>query len=116
MKKIRSNLSLDELEEAINDLCTANIQEIDFNDIKRICDQLGCTYYEKGKNRKSGSAESFSHSILKDYPHFNGIVSIHLKQGGGSIRKVYKRNFVNYMAPGLKIIVKQLKTEKINNK
>lgn len=112
MKRIRSNLSLNELEEAIDNLCSANIQEIDFNDIRRICEQLGCTYYDKGKDRRSGAAESFFHPILEDFTQYNGFVLIHLKHGGGSIRKVYKRNFVKYMAPGLKIIIKRLKADK----
>jgi len=38
MKKVGSNLSINELEEAIDNLCMANVQEIDFNDIKRICE------------------------------------------------------------------------------
>ena len=106
MKRIKSNLSSKELLQAINELCKANIQEIDFNDIKRICDQLGCTHYEKGKKRERGSSECFTHPLLKGFPDFNGTVSVHLKHGGGNPRKVYKKNFVNYTAPGLKIIAK----------
>ena len=112
MKKLGSNLSINELEEAIDNLCMAKVQEIDFNDIKRICEQLGCTYYDRGKDRGRGAAERFSHPVLDDFPEYNGFVAIHLKHGGGSTRKVYKRNFVKYMAPGLKIIVKRLKADK----
>ena len=108
MKKIKSNLTIEEIKEAIDDLCKANIQEIDFNDIIRICSQLGFTYYDKGKNRKSGSAESFFHSLLKGVPEYNGYVSVHLKHGGGSVRKVFKKNFVKYMAPGLNIVINKL--------
>ena len=109
MKKIKSNLSIQELEDAINRFCKANVQEIEFNDIKRICDQLGCTYYDKGKNRKSGASECFIHPLLDDNPHYNGVVCAHIKHGGGSNRKVFKRNFVNYTAPGLLYIVRKLK-------
>ena len=116
MKKIKSNLSVEELENIVDSFCKANIQEIEFNDIKRICEQLGCVYYDRGNKRKKGSQESFMHKHLDDNPHFNGIVSIHLIHGGGSKRKVYKRNFVKYMAPGLKIIIQKIKQESKNKK
>jgi hypothetical protein len=109
MGKIKSNLSIEEIQAAVDGLCKANIQEIDFNDIIRLCTQLGFIYYDKGKDRKRGSAESFSHPILKGIPGYNGFVSIHLKHGGGSTRKVYKSNFVKYLAPGIRIVIdKQL--------
>ena len=107
MVKIKSDLTPEELLIVINDLCTANVQEIEFNDILKICSQLECTHYDNGKNRKSGSAESFYHPLLKDLPQYHGWVSVHLIHGGGSKRKVYKRNFVKFLAPGLKIIIQK---------
>ena len=111
MKNIKSNLSVEELEEVVDSICSANIQELEFNDIKRICKQLGCTHYDKWKKRKSGSQENFLHPMLNDNPQFNGIVSVHLKHGGGSKRKVYKRSFVKYSVPGLKIIIQKSKEQ-----
>lgn len=116
MAKIKSDSTPEELLAIIQELCTANIQEIEFNDVMRICLQLGCTYQDSGKKRKSGSAETFFHPKLKDFHQYHGYVSVHLIHGGGSKRKLYKRNFVNYLAPGLVLIAKQLIEEKQKGK
>jgi len=93
--------SIDKIESLIYDIKKLSLNELDFNEIKKILIKLGCSIeYPKG------SIIRIRHEILVGKPHYtDGIFTIHKIHGGKNKIYIRKRDYVKYLLPPLEFIV-----------
>lgn len=99
--KINETTTLDEIENELERMCSANANEFELSIIIKIAEHLGCVYL----GGKGGSAVRFSHPAIKT---FKNIFSVHLIHGR-KVELVYKVNFKQYIYPHLKVIIETKK-------
>lgn len=114
--KIHDNTTIEEIEALIDEMKKSNAVDFDFADLIKIAEGLGATYLGSGAARGKGSQERFNAEELKGLADFPiGNFGVHVFPSGKHQFKVYKRNFVDYFYPALKLII-LIKRAKQNEK
>ncbi len=104
--KNNENTTIQDAEEALEELRNINVPEIPFNHIKKIAEYLGCEYYP---SKGTGSSEHFRHECLVGYRmYYDGFFQIHSIKG----KVVNRANFRKYFYLPLMAIIKIKKKQK----
>lgn len=111
--KFRSNenTTIDDAEKALYNLKKLSGNEIPLNEVLKILRFLGVEEL-KGRKSGTGSVVRFRHHLLVGYQHFyQGYFKVDLIHGGKSMKKIRKKNFVNYLFPTTLEIIRRIREE-----
>lgn len=99
--KIKETSTLNDIEDELNRMYSSDAVELEFNDIIKIAEFLGCKYH----GGCGGSQVRFSHPAVNTFGNYFGVHLIH----GRKVEMVNKANFKKYLYPNLMIIIESLK-------
>ena len=104
--RVTPNSSLDEIEEAIEDVLNSGQKEIELKLIIKIVEALGGEHLF-GKEGGKGSLARFRYVGLEMYSKYfqDGQFGIHVIHGGKSNKKVYLVNIKKFLVPALRTII-----------
>jgi hypothetical protein len=104
--KINENTTLEDIRKELDELRSANVNEIPFNHLRRIIEFLGAVQVTA-----SGSSVRFEHPALIPHPYYHGYFQIHKIHKGGDQDEVRKIDFKSILYPALITIIDLLENK-----
>jgi len=101
--KISESTTFDDIRTELENLKSANINEIPLNHLLKITEFLGAK-----RITATGSSVRFQHEILKNYPPYKGFFQVHKIHKGGDLDLIRKNDFKTYVYPVLMLIIELL--------
>ncbi len=106
--KTNEKTTLDDVQNELDALKSANVKEIPLNHLRKIIDFLGGI-----PTTTTGSAVRFSHPLLKKFPQYQGYFSVHKIHKGGDKDEIRMVDYKKYLYAALSTIIETQK--KLNN-
>lgn len=98
--KINSDTTLKDILHELDELKTANVNELPLNHLLKIIDFLGAVQVPT-----TGSSLTFKHPLLNKHPYYHGFFSVHKIHKGGDNDLIRRTDFKSYLLPALLTII-----------